>query len=66
VSSATPCATARQFEAAAPLDFGLGVHDAILVVFKLKRGRAVLPRQVPWRGKVVLPHLPLWRGNLPL
>jgi hypothetical protein len=44
--------------------FASGVHDAILVGLKLKRDRAVLPRQAPWRGKVVLPHLPLWRSNL--
>jgi hypothetical protein len=35
---------AQQFEAAAPLDFCLGVRATILVVFKLKCGRAVLPR----------------------
>jgi hypothetical protein len=35
---------ARQFEAAAPLDFGIGVHATILVLWKLKRDRAVLPR----------------------
>jgi hypothetical protein len=34
----------RQFEAAAPFDFGLGVCATILVVLKLKRGRAVLSR----------------------
>jgi hypothetical protein len=55
---------ARQFEAAAPLDFGLGVRTTILVVFKLKRGRVVLPRQAPWRGQVVLLHLPLWHDSL--
>jgi hypothetical protein len=44
--------------------FGLGVRTTILVVFKLKRGRAVLPCQAPWRSKVVLPHLPLWYGSL--
>jgi hypothetical protein len=55
---------AWQFETTAPLDFGLEVRASILVVFKLKRGRAVLPRREPWRGKVVLPHLPLWRGKV--
>jgi hypothetical protein len=35
---------ARQIEAAAPLGYGLGVRATVLVVMKLKRGNAVLPR----------------------
>jgi hypothetical protein len=58
-----PCATAREYEAAAPLDLCLGVHPAILVFVKLKRGKAVLPRQAPWRGNVELPRPALWRGK---
>jgi hypothetical protein len=53
---------ARQFEAAAPLGYGLGVQATVLVVLKLKRSSSVLPCQAPWRSKVVLSHLPLWRG----
>jgi hypothetical protein len=59
-----PCATAWQFEATAPLGYGLGVQVTILVVLKFKRGSVVLPRQVSWRGKVGLLHLHLWRGSL--
>jgi hypothetical protein len=34
---------AWQFEAAAPLSYGLGVRATVLVVLKLERGSAVLP-----------------------
>jgi hypothetical protein len=36
----------------------------VLKPFKLKRDRAVLPRQALWRGTVLLPRRPQWRGSL--
>jgi hypothetical protein len=54
---------AREYEAAAPLDFCLGVPPTILVFVKLKRGRPVLPRHGAWRGNVELPRPALWRGR---
>jgi hypothetical protein len=58
--SAAPHRMARVSSFAAPLDYGLGVRATVLVVLKLKRGSAVLPRLQAWRVKVTLPRHRGW------
>jgi hypothetical protein len=43
------------------MKFGQGL---VLKPFEVKRGRAVLPCQAPWRGTVLLPRRPQWRGSM--